>query len=91
MRWVAKSCPRDRYHKPLEGSDVTLSAGCAAQLRHAVVKLILAPEWKTYEDTLAVVEGQESTGICAAECTAHDDMGAVKTVQGISLIAPTLE
>ena len=40
---------------------------------------------------MAVVEGQESIGVCEVERTAHDDIGEAKTAQGISLIALTLE
>ena len=55
----AKSCQHDHYHKALEGIEVTtLSAGYTAQIRRAVVNLILAPEWEIYEDTMAVVEEQ---------------------------------
>ena len=59
----AKSCSRDHYHKPLEGIDVTLSAGYTAQVRRAVVSLVLAPEWKTYEDILAVLEGTKEDSL----------------------------
>ena len=55
----AKACPRDHYHKPLERDEVTLSAGYTAVFRRAVVDLILAPETKTYEDSLAAWESQE--------------------------------
>ena len=52
----SKACPRDHYHKPLEREEVTLSAGYTAVFRRAVVDLILAPERKTYEDSLAAWE-----------------------------------
>jgi hypothetical protein len=52
----AKTCLKDHYHKPLERDEVTLSAGYTASFRRAVVSLILAPERKTYEDTLALLD-----------------------------------
>ena len=55
----SKACPRDHYHKPLERDEVTLSAGYTAVFRRAVVDLIMAPERKTYEDTLAALESHE--------------------------------
>ena len=73
----AKSCPGDHFHKPLEGIEVTLSAGYTAQFRRAVVNLVLAPENGTYDEALALVDKIQ------LEC---EDTGAGKTAPG--LIAP---
>ena len=48
--------PRDHYHKPLEGIEVTLSAGYTAQFRRAVVNLVLAPESETFGEALALFD-----------------------------------
>ena len=51
--------------------------------------MVLAPEYKTYADTLAVMVGRESTGICPAEWKAYDDdLRADKTAP--ELIAPVV-
>ena len=52
----AKSCPGSRYHKALEGAEVTLSAGYTAQFRRTVVDLVLAPENGTCDEALALFD-----------------------------------
>ena len=87
----AKTCLKDHYHKPLERDEVTLSAGYTASFRRAVVSIILAPERKTYEDTLALLD--VSSEKHAATCHLGSDgktLPAEDVLVPPELIAPAL-